>query len=682
MLRALRKVLVANRGEIARRVFRTLHQMGIATVAVYSDADDEAPHVREADEAVRLGPAPSVDSYLNQEAVIAAARATGAEAIHPGYGFLAENADFAESCAKEGLAFIGPAPEAIRRMGDKAAAKELASEAGVPVLDGFSPAGLDAAAIRSRAKTIGYPLLLKATAGGGGKGMRVVPEAAQLENAKAAATREAEAAFGDGSLIVERLLIAPRHIEIQIFGDTHGNVVHLGERDCSVQRRHQKVFEEAPSPAVSPELRARMGDAAVSLARAVDYQGAGTVEFLLDAEGEFFFLEMNTRLQVEHPVTEAVTGLDLVRLQVDVARGLPLGFAQDDLELTGHAIEARLYAEDPANDFLPATGVVALWSPPELPGLRIDSGIEQGDEISIHYDPMLAKVIAHGRDRAEATQRLHRGLCELAVGGLTTNRDFLLSVLENEAFRQGNVDTSFVQRLFPAGRRTHPVDRGVLELHAVAATLHLFDQRRQEPGPAPAGVPSGWRNNRWRPQEQLFDIEGERIRARYVTEARDCFAIEVSAEGQSHEETRSYAARLLEASGGLLIVEIDDVRRRFRIGWHRSKQRSQHLSVHGLGRVNELTVIPRFPTRQASAVAGGCAAPMTGRVVQVAVAKGDAVTAGTTLVVLEAMKMEHQLQADVDGVVEAVNVEAGQLVDPDDVLVVVAPRDAEKAASG
>ncbi len=681
---AFAKVLVANRGEIARRICRTLREMGLATVAVYSDADRDAPHAAEADEAVRLGPAPSAESYLDQDAVLAAARATGAEAIHPGYGFLAENADFAERCAEAGLVFVGPSPAAIRAMADKAAARALAAKLGVPVIDGFSLGGLDAEAIRRQAEALGFPVLIKAAAGGGGKGMRAVADASDLGAAVAAAAREAEAAFGDGSLLIERLVEAPRHVEIQVLGDAHGHVVHCFERDCSVQRRHQKVFEECPSPAVDAELRQRMGEAAVTLARAVDYRGAGTVEFLLaegvgsaqgGASGEFFFLEMNTRLQVEHPVTEAVTGLDLVRLQIEIARGLPLGFDQGDLELSGHAVEARLYAEDPAADFLPVTGTVDLWAPPELPGLRIDSGVEQGSEVTIHYDPMLAKVIARGRDRAEALRRLRRGLAELAVGGLTTNRDFLRLALDHDAFHRGEVDTAFIDRHLPSSARAWPLPGRILELHAVAATLHLWHRRRQQPGPVPAGIPSGWRNNRWRPQEQAFDSgAGQRIVVRYVALGNDRFTIDVTIgeNGSGENEPAGLAVRLVEVDGGGLTVEVDGVRRRFQIGGGANR-----LAVHGLGRVSELTLVPRFPERQAAAVAGGCAAPMTGRVVEVKVAAGDRVAAGDPLVILEAMKMEHRLEAQADGVVEAVRARSGQMVDPDEVLVVVVPVDGD-----
>ncbi len=668
-----RKVLVANRGEIARRIFRTLREMGLETVAVYSDADRDSPHVREADEAVYLGPAPSTDSYLSQAAVITAAKAVGADAVHPGYGFLAENAGFAERCADGRLVFIGPTAETIRIMGDKAEAKALAAKVGVPVLEGFSLDDLEPEAIRGEAESLGFPLLIKALAGGGGKGMRVVSDSADLDSAVAAAAREAESAFGDGSLLIERLVEAPRHVEIQILGDVHGHVVHLFERDCSVQRRHQKVFEESPSPAVDAELRERMGAAAVALARAVDYRGAGTVEFLLEpgSDGSFYFLEMNTRLQVEHPVTEMVSGLDLVRLQVEVAQGIPLSFQQDDLELSGHAIEARLYAEDPEGDFLPATGTVSLWATPELPGLRIDSGVEQGTTVTIHYDPMLAKVIAHGRDRTEALRRLQRGLSALAVGGLTTNRDFLLATVEQDAFRQGDVDTAFIERHLPEGARVRHLDEETLDLHSIAAILSLIYARRQMPSPVPAGIPLGWRNNRWRPQEQTFDHGEKRLVVRYLAREENRFELAVIVQADEVEPVWR-VVRVVDARDDRLVVEIDGVRRRFRVG----RGAAGRLSIHGLGTVSELTRVPRFPERRASAIAGGCAAPMTGRVVEVAVSEGTRVEAGTTLVVLEAMKMEHRLKAQEDGVVQAVHARAGQMVDPDEVLVVVGPLEA------
>lgn len=668
------KVLVANRGEIARRIFRTLREMGFATVAVFSDADRDAPHVHDADEAVRLGPATASESYLDIEAVIGATRATGAGAIHPGYGFLAENAGFAERCREEGIVFIGPSPEAIRRMGDKAEAKELAAKAGVPVLEGFPVAGLDTGAVRGKAAALGYPLLVKAAAGGGGKGMRAVRGAVGLDEALAGATREAESAFGDGSLLVERLLASPRHVEVQILGDVHGRIVHLFERDCSVQRRHQKVFEEAPSPAVDTGLRERLGEAALALARTVEYAGAGTVEFLLDSDGSFYFLEMNTRLQVEHPVTEMVTGLDLVRLQVEIAQGRPLELDPDRLALSGHAVEARLYAEDPDNDFLPATGTVSLWNVPEIPGLRIDGGVEAGSAVGVHYDPLLAKVIAHGRDRDEALRRLHRGLSELAVGGLVTNRDFLLQALEHDVFRRGEATTSFLAEHLPPEARLRPMDPEILAAHAIAATLHLWSERRREPSPLPAGIPSGWRNNRWRPQEQGFELAGEgpgqHLGVRYIAREDDRFEVDVLL--PNAEDPREHAVRLV-SSEDVLLIEIDGVRRRFRVG--RRGERS--VTVHGLGRASELATVPRFPERRSSATTGAAAAPMTGKVVEVLVEEGDRVEAGQTLLVLEAMKMEHRLKAETDGLVETVKVEAGQMVDPDEVLVVVVPEEGD-----
>ena len=663
-------VLVANRGEIARRIFRTLRAMGLGSVAVFSDADGEALHVADADVAVRLGPAPSAESYLDFDAVIAAARTTGAGAIHPGYGFLSENADFAERCRAEGLVFIGPTPEAIRRMGDKSEAKAIARRVGVPVLEGLPIADLDRKTIHRHAEELGFPLLIKAAAGGGGKGMRTVTDPDQLDDSLEAAAREAQAAFGDPSLMLERRVVRARHIEVQILAGHHGRTLHLFERDCSLQRRHQKVFEEAPSPAVDPELRQRLGDAAVALAQAVDYRGAGTVEFLLDLDAPnpargFYFLEMNTRLQVEHPVTEAITGLDLVRLQIEVAQGRALDLAPPTI--TGHAIEARLYAEDPATGFLPATGTVALWAPPEHPGLRIDSGVEQGSEVGIHYDPMLAKVIAHGKDRDEALRRLRRGLSELAVGGLTTNREFLLAVLGGDGFRRGEVDTGTLERDLPTLLVGAGIDRQALTWHVVAVTLDRIEERRRRPGPLPAGVPIGWRAHRDPWQEELWEHGTERLAVRYRAQG-DGFRM--SLDLASDQNPTEHVARFVGGgnSGGRRIVELDGVRRRFHLARH-----PKGYSIHGLGQTSELHPLPRFPERRAAQVAGGCAAPMTGKVVAVRVAEGDSVRQGDTLLVLEAMKMEHRLQAEADGIVASLRVEVGQTVDPDDVLVVIQP---------
>ncbi|MBP6820827.1 MAG: acetyl-CoA carboxylase biotin carboxylase subunit, partial [Acidobacteria bacterium] len=434
-MKPFRKILVANRGEIALRVMRTCRAMGIATVAVYSDADANAPHVRFADEAVHIGAAPAKDSYLNAERILEAAKLTGAEAIHPGYGFLSENADFAEACATAGIVFIGPQAKAIRQMGLKSPARKLAAAAGCPVVPGYDGEDQSDKTLQAEILKIGFPVLIKASAGGGGKGMRVVRSESEIAEAIESARREAEKAFGNGALLLEKFVERARHVEVQILGDQHGNLVHLFERDCSLQRRHQKVIEESPSPAVSPELRQQMGEAAVKVGQAINYSNAGTVEFILTPNNQFYFIEVNTRLQVEHPVTEAVTGVDLVKLQIEIAEGKPLPFTQSELKTSGHAIEARLYAEDPANDFLPATGKLHDWRLPEtVEGLRIDSGVEAGSEVGIYYDPMLAKLIAHADDRATAIRKLSYALRQLSVQGVTTNREFLLRLVEHAGF--------------------------------------------------------------------------------------------------------------------------------------------------------------------------------------------------------------------------------------------------------
>jgi propionyl-CoA carboxylase alpha chain len=656
--RPVTKILVANRGEIARRVLRTVRAMGLASVAVYSDADAGAPHVAEADEAVRLGPAPSRESYLAIDRILEAARATGADAVHPGYGFLAENADFAARAAEAGLTFIGPPAEAIRRMGSKIEAKAVMAAAGVPVIPGISGAGLDDRALAAEARKLGFPVLVKASAGGGGKGMRVVRDEAGLADALAAARREAASAFGDDTLLLERYLEAPRHVEIQIFGDAHGAVIHLGERECSIQRRYQKILEEAPSPAVDAKLRARMGAAAVAAGKAIGYVGAGTVELLLDRDGTFYFLEVNTRLQVEHPVTEAITGLDLVRLQIQVARGEPLPLAQKDVHFDGHAIEARLYAEDPASDFLPATGRLALWEPAALPGVRYDSGVAAGTEVGVHYDPLLAKVIAHAPTRGEAIARLAGALGRLGVGGVATNRDLLLAVLAHPAFAAGEIDTHFIERHLPPDARRAAPDPLVARLHAIAAALDGHERRRRAGGPLPPSIPSGWRNNRWRPQDASYRAGETTIDVRYVAAPGGRF--EVEADGVAS------AVALVESDEGGLALEIDGVRRRFTVVAH-----GERAWVHGPLGTTELVEAPRFPPPRGEEIAGGCVAPMTGVIREVRVAAGDRVDAGTVLLVLEAMKMEHQMTAHAPGVVREVRVEVGQMVDPDTVMVVV-----------
>jgi acetyl-CoA carboxylase biotin carboxylase subunit len=656
--RHFEKVLVANRGEIARRVMRTLREMGIASVAVYSDADASAPHVEEADQAVRIGPAPSRESYLAIDRIIEVAGAVGADAIHPGYGFLAENAEFAERCAEAGLVFIGPPAEAIRKMGSKIEAKAIMAAAGVPVIPGCSGEGLSDDALAGEARKIGFPVLIKASAGGGGKGMRIAGGEAELPQALAAARREASSAFGDDTLLLERYFEAPRHIEVQIFGDAKGRVIHLGERECSVQRRYQKIIEEAPSTAVDEKLRGRLGAAAVAAGEAIGYQGAGTVEFIMDQSGDFYFLEVNTRLQVEHPVTEAVTGLDLVRLQVEIAEGSPLEIEPEAVAMSGHAIEARLYAEDPANDFLPQTGGVALWETPELPGLRYDSGIESGTEVGPHYDPMLAKIIAHGATRDDAIRRLVRALRDLGVAGVVTNREFLLAVLTHSAFAAGETDTHFIDRHLPAEARSASPDPAADRLHAIVATLYDHQRRRRIPGPLPPSIPSGWRNNPWRRQDVSYRVGGQVIEVLYEVGPSGSFEVEASGSASR--------ALVVEAGEGDICLEIDGIRRRFSVATG-----SDVTFVHGPLGTAELAGIPRFAAHASDDVAGSYVAPMPGAVREVRVSVGDRVEEGTVMLVLEAMKMEHPITAHGPGVVSEVRVEVDQMVEPDEVLVVV-----------
>ncbi|HEY1387811.1 MAG TPA: acetyl-CoA carboxylase biotin carboxylase subunit, partial [Ktedonobacterales bacterium] len=497
--RLIRKALVANRGEIACRVMRTCRSLGIATVAVFSDADATARHVREADEAVHIGESAASASYLAIPALIAAARRTGADAIHPGYGFLAENADFAAACEDAGLVFIGPSADVIRRMGSKREAKRLAAGAGVPVVPGYEGDDTSDARLIAAAREIGYPVMVKASAGGGGKGMRIVARASELPDALASARREALSAFGDETLLLERALVEPRHVEIQIFGDSHGHVIALGERECSIQRRHQKVIEETPSTALAPDLRARMGEAAVAIGRTLGYTGAGTVEFILDREGAFYFLEVNTRLQVEHPVTELVTGLDLVRWQMLVAEGHPLPLAQDEITFNGHAVEARVYAEDPASGFLPQAGTALLWRPPEGDGVRVDAGVETGDTISPYYDPMAAKISAFGATRDEALRRLDAALRRTVLFGVRSNLDYVRRVLLHPDHRAGRISTAFLEQhaadLLPA-MSNQPIDGlAPAQLAALAITM-----RRLSATPTPAT----WRNNRSRPLLEQF----------------------------------------------------------------------------------------------------------------------------------------------------------------------------------
>ncbi|HTE53881.1 MAG TPA: biotin carboxylase N-terminal domain-containing protein [Kofleriaceae bacterium] len=651
----IRRLLIANRGEIACRIARTCRAMGIATVAVFSDADADAPHVRACDEAVRIGPPPARESYLAIDRILAAARATSADAIHPGYGFLSENAGFATACLAAGLVFVGPQPEVIATLGSKERARELAARAGVPVVPSF-PLG-------SAPDDLAYPVMLKASSGGGGKGMRVVREPGDLAAAVESARREAASAFGDDALLIERYLERSRHVEIQILGDQHGHLVHLFERECSVQRRHQKIIEESPSPAVTPEMRDAMGRAALALAREVGYQNAGTVEFILAEDGSFYFLEVNTRLQVEHPVTELVTGLDLVREQIRIAEGEPLGLSAADLGQRGHAIECRLYAEDPEQGFLPAGGQLVSWRIPDVPGLRVDAGIEPGSEVPTHYDPMMAKLIAHAPTRGEAARRLAGALERLIAQGVATNRELLVAVLRHPEFLAGRFDTHFLERhraeLFGRAPAGIEVARA-----AVAAALDGVEQRRGTREVLPEVEP-GWRSHH--PTEELVRFRaGEReVEVGIRPDGGGRFACR--AEGES------FGARVVGRGGGELVLEDDaGVRRRFAV----ARSGAAHHVWAG-GRDHTFVEQPRFPERQAGRVEGGLSAPMPGRVVKVLVADGDPCTAGQALVVLEAMKMEHAVKAARAGRVARVLVREGESVDAGAVLVALDPAEGE-----
>ena len=642
-------VLVANRGEIAGRVFRTARSMGMRCVAVYVDADADSPFVADADEAVRL-----TGGYLDGAEIIAAALATGAEAVHPGYGFLAENADFAAAVEAAGLVWVGPSPEVIGTMGDKLAAKGAAVEAGVPTLPSSDDPADDS--------QVGYPLLVKAVAGGGGKGMHVVDSPDGLVEAVASARREATRAFGDDRVFLERYMPRSRHIEIQVLGDSHGNLVHLGERECSIQRRHQKIIEESPSTAVDRDLRAAMGDAALRLARGIGYRSAGTVEFLVDDETrEFFFLEVNTRLQVEHPVTEEVTGIDLVREQLRIAAGEPLGYGQDDITFTGHAIEARLYAEDPSAGFLPATGTLVAFDPADSPAVRWDSGVEAGSHVGVDFDPMLAKVIAHGPTRTEAAGCLALALERLHTGGVTTNRHFLAATLRHDAFLSGATTTDFIERHAPSPGPALGDDD--LDRAAVVAAMWLQGRNRADAGVL-GGLRSGWRNARL-PDQQVSLSHGDRvIDVSYRSERDGTFTVNDSGRARVHRWSPTH-----------IDVEVDSRRTVGRV-----TSAGALLLVQTPRGTIEFGVVPRFVLPGVEEPTGGLTAPMPGVVLDVRVAVGDVVTAGQTLVVLEAMKMEHHMDAPFDGTVSEVLVVAGQQVDNGAVLMMIEPADADTAA--
>ena len=642
----MEKILIANRGEIAVRVINTARKEGYRTVAVFSEADADALHVQLADEAVCIGPAPVGESYLSIEKIIDAAKRTGADGVHPGYGFLSENAGFAKACADAGLTFIGPSAEAIELMGSKRLSKLAMIDAGVPCVPGYSGADQSDEVLAAEAKKIGYPLMIKASAGGGGRGMRLVENADEFAANVLTARSEAENAFGNGELILEKAVLEPRHIEIQVFGDKHGNIVHLFERDCSIQRRHQKVVEEAPSPFMTDDLRAAMTRAAVDAAKACDYVGAGTVEFLVDKDRNFYFLEMNTRLQVEHPVTELVTGQDLVAWQLQVAEGEPLPVTQDEVTLKGHAIEVRLYAEDPAKNFLPQTGVVQNWDVPVRDGVRVDHSVMNGQVVSAHYDPMLAKIMGHGASRTAALRRLKSALLDTQLLGLAHNRAFLAEIISNPVFAEGGATTAFLEE--------HPIQQATGEAPATKlaqAALVLF-------GP---GSQAGWQSTAGFSAQFLFDTgEGQT-------------PVSVVRHGARYDATvgeQSFTFENVEVSGSCCTFSENGLRRT--VNFARDGQTVFLDDASGHHVLRNVTHDPA--SAQDGAGDGQVKAPMDGAIVDVKIAVGDVVRKGEVLIVMEAMKMEHSLKAGQDGIVEVMNAAAGDQVKSKQVLVTVTPK--------
>ena len=634
------KLLIANRGEIACRIIKTAHEMGIACVAVYTEADSYSPFVRMADQAIKLS-----DSYLNGNEIINAAKQTGAEAIHPGYGFLSENAKFARAVQKEGLIWVGPNSRVITSMGDKLKAKDIAEKAGVPTL----PMTTDP----KKANSIGYPILIKAAAGGGGKGMRIVEDKKDLKEAIAGAQREAKTGFGDDRVFIERYVASSRHIEIQILGDSQGNVVHLGERECSIQRRHQKIIEESPSPRVNPEMRAAMGDAAIKLAKKLKYESAGTVEFLVDDKtGEFWFLEVNTRLQVEHPVTEEVTGKDLVYEQLRIARGEELGYSQDDITWTGSSIEARLYAEDPSNDFLPATGTLIAYESDINIDARWDTGIEQGSVVGTDFDPMLAKVITKGKTRVDAANKLALALESLHIGGVTTNRDFLVASLRSEDFLNGKTTSDFIEKTNP--QRAVILDGESLENALSAASLWIQGQNRENAAIL-REIPTGWRNSRLPGQKMTFNYLDQDIEITYRSNRDGSFTV-----------NNGTTAKIIEWTPSGIDIEVNNSR-----FFSKITKDSDSIVVHGPWGDALFKILPRFTLPGSEQQAGGLVAPMPGKVIDLKVKVGSKVKKGDTLVILEAMKMEHQVKASEDGKVTKVLIKKDDQLENGALLMVV-----------
>jgi propionyl-CoA carboxylase alpha chain len=657
-LKPITTLLVANRGEIARRIMRTAKEMGISTVAIYADGDAEAPFVTEADSAIALGGRTSAETYLDVSKVLDACKRSGADAVHPGYGFLSENADFARAISDAGVSWIGPTPEVIAAMGDKLSAKKLMEAADVPTLPAIEITP-DTDLVRA-ADEIGYPVLVKASAGGGGRGMRVVEKETDLQGSVDSAKREAGSSFGDDTVFLEKWLDSSRHVEIQIIGDKHGNLVHCFERECSIQRRHQKIIEEAPSPAVSPEIREAMCDAALKAAASLGYSSAGTVEFLLTGS-EFYFLEVNARLQVEHPITEAIIGKDLVREQIRVAEGETLSFSQDDLQINGHAIEARLCAEDPNNDFLPSPGPVIIWQPSTQGKARFDSGVESGSVIAVEFDPMIAKVIVHAPTRREAVARLARILETTQIQGLTTNRDFLVTTLRHPSFLAGDTTTDFIERISPARTREVTID----DLAEASIAIAIESQARNHATTRVLKtMPSGWRNTILPFEMMDFQHLDKDCHVEYRSRRDGKFRFRT---GDSPEEL---LVTPYTCGNGAVDIDIDGRRIRYKVN-----RQGMQWYVHGRSGDLQITELPRYPVSGIDELAGGLTAPMPGAVLATEVNSGDKVSKGDLLLILEAMKMEHRITAPMDGIISELHVTTGDQVENGQLLVTLNQED-------
>lgn len=653
-MKQIRSVLIANRGEIASRVIRTCKKMGIKSIAVFSDADRNAPFVVQADTAIHIGESAPSASYLVHDKIIDAAKKTRADAIHPGYGFLSENTAFAKRCAQEGIIFIAPNSNAIDAMGSKSKAKELMQKHKVPTVPGYQGSDQSKDRISKAAIEIGFPVLLKAAAGGGGKGMRIVHKASELDQAIDQAKRESKGSFGDDELIIEKYIASGRHIEFQIFGDKHGNAIHILERECTIQRRYQKVLEESPSPVMNEVLRKKMGAAAVNAAKALNYDNAGTVEFIYDDKsGEFYFLEVNTRLQVEHPVTEEVTGLDLVQMQIESAQGIPLSIKQEDIICNGYALEARLYAEDPANNFLPVTGIIERFELPAIEGLRIETAIESGSQVSIYYDPMIAKIIVWDKDRTSVHRKMAYALRNMVCTGITTNQDFLLTLVENEEFKAGKYDTHFIQDKINLNA-LNKKDRSQQIFAAIASVLYDWNNRNNKRGLL-RSIPSGWRNSFFDYQKEKYSIGDDQvlIKYRYSDNVFEIIA-----------DNHTYHVSIVNQKQNQIRIEIDGVQHQFNIT---QKNQFYYLQNEQIGNLI-LIQQDRLPVKEVEKVNGGYIAPMPSQIVKILVNEGQQVKSGDSLIIISSMKMENTLIAESEGMVEEIfttegaNVEAGFLL--------------------